>query len=111
MGILTKRYGTFTTTGCRNLDAIESGQPMDIDMTSDQRDNNRTHPSREEGDGSWVATQFLHNDEGTHAETRSLLDADADDVDEADPNLATLTQMMSTKQLATLTLPSTYVSS
>jgi hypothetical protein len=33
---------------------------------------------------------LLHNDvEGAHADTRSLLDADADDiVDEADPNLA-----------------------
>jgi hypothetical protein len=71
----------------------ESGQPMDTDhtTTSDQRDNNRTpNPSgREEIDGSWVAAQLLHNDvECAHADTGSLLDADADDVDEADPDLA-----------------------
>jgi hypothetical protein len=46
--------------------------------------------SREEGDGSLVAAQLLHNDEGAHAETRSLLDDDADDdVDKVDPDLAT----------------------
>jgi hypothetical protein len=67
----------------------ESGQPMDTDTTSDQRDNNRTHPSREEVNGSWVAAQLLHNDvEGADLDTGSLLDADADDVDEADPDLA-----------------------
>jgi hypothetical protein len=39
----------------------ESGQPaMDTDTTSDQRDNNKTHPCREEVDGSWVAAQLLH---------------------------------------------------
>jgi hypothetical protein len=64
---------------------------MDADMTSDQRDNNRTQPCREEGDGSWVVPQLLHNDKGAHAETRSLLDVETYDViDEADPNLATL---------------------
>jgi hypothetical protein len=62
---------------------------MDTDTTSDQRDNNGTHPSREEGEGSWVAAQLLHNDEGAHADTGSLLDANADDVDEADLDLAT----------------------
>jgi hypothetical protein len=63
----------------------------DDDMTSDQRDNNRSvHPSREEGDGSWVVAQLLHKDEGTHVDTRSLLDADTDDVDEVDPDLVTL---------------------
>jgi hypothetical protein len=58
-------------------------------MTSDQRDNNRIHPSGEEVDGSWVAVQLLYNDvEGAHADIGSLLDADADDIDEADPDLA-----------------------
>jgi hypothetical protein len=62
---------------------------MDTNETSDQRDNNRTHPSREEADGSWVSAQMLHNHEGAHVESGSLLDADAHDVDEADPDLAT----------------------
>jgi xanthine/CO dehydrogenase XdhC/CoxF family maturation factor len=69
----------------------ESRQSMDTDhtTTSDQRDNNRTYPSREEVDGSWVVAQLLHNDvEGTHADTRNLLDVDANDVVEAKPNLA-----------------------
>jgi hypothetical protein len=72
----------------------ESGQLMDTDhtmSTSDQRGNNRTlNPSgREEIDESWVAAQLLHNDvECAHADTGSLLDTDADDVDEADPDLA-----------------------
>jgi hypothetical protein len=61
---------------------------MNTDTMSDHRDNNRTHPSREEGDKSWVVVQLHHNDEGAHAETGSLLDADADDVDEADLDLA-----------------------
>jgi hypothetical protein len=52
-------------------------------------DNNRTHPSREECDGSWVASQLLDNDEGSHADTGSLLDADTDYVDEADLDLPT----------------------
>jgi hypothetical protein len=68
----------------------ESRQPMDTDTTSDQRDNNRTHPSKEEGDGSWVAAHLLHNDEGAHEEIGNLRDADADNVDEANPYLATL---------------------
>jgi hypothetical protein len=63
--------------------------PMDTDTTSHQRDNNRTHPSRAECDGSWVAVQLLHNDEA-HAKTGSLLDADTDDVDESDPDVAML---------------------
>jgi hypothetical protein len=69
---------------------LESGHPMDTDTTSDRRDNNRTHPSKEEGDGSWAVVQLLHNDEGAHAEIGSLLDADADEyVDEAYLDLAT----------------------
>jgi hypothetical protein len=72
----------------------ESGQLMDRDhttSTSDQRGNNRTlNPSdREEIDGSWVATQLFHNDvECAHADTGSLLDVGADDVD---PDLAPTT--------------------
>jgi hypothetical protein len=51
----------------------KSGQPIDTDTTSDQR-----------------ARQFLHNDEGAHEEIGSLLaDADADNVDEANLDLAT----------------------
>jgi hypothetical protein len=66
---------------------------MDTDYTttSDQRDNNRTiYPSsREEVDGSWVVAQLLDNDvECAHANTGNLLDAEADDVKEADPDLA-----------------------
>jgi hypothetical protein len=71
----------------------ESGQvvdvhnlSMDIDTTSDERDDNRTHPSKAEGIGSWVVAQFLHNDE-VQIKTGSLLDVVEDD--EADPNLAT----------------------
>jgi hypothetical protein len=60
--------------------------PIDTDTTSDQKDNNITHSSKVEGTRSWVATQLLHDNEA-QIETRSLLDADADD--EADPNLAT----------------------
>jgi hypothetical protein len=57
---------------------------MDTDTTSDQRDNNRIHPSREEVDGSWVVARLLHNDvEGAHADTGNILDDDAYDVDEA----------------------------
>jgi hypothetical protein len=67
----------------------ELGQPMYTDTASDQRDNNRTHPSREQGEESWVIVQLLHNDVGAHAKTGSLLDADVDDVGEADPDLAT----------------------
>jgi hypothetical protein len=69
---------------------LESGQSIDTDTTSDPRDNNRTHPSIEEGDGSWVAAQLLHNDEGAHAEIGSLVDADVNDVNETDADLATL---------------------
>jgi hypothetical protein len=66
---------------------------MDRDhtMMSDQRDNNRTiYPSsREEVDESWVVAQLLHNDvECAHTDTGSLLDADIDDVNEADTDLA-----------------------
>jgi hypothetical protein len=50
----------------------ESGQPIDTDTKSNQR-----------------APQLLHNDEGAHEETGSLLYADAHNVDEADLDLAT----------------------
>jgi carboxylesterase type B len=52
----------------------ESGQQIDTDTTSDQR----------------APVQLLHNDEGADEEIGSLLaDADVDNVDEADPDLAT----------------------
>jgi carboxylesterase type B len=52
----------------------ESGQQIDTDTTSDQR----------------ASAQLLHSDEGAREEIGSLLaDADVDNVDEADPDLAT----------------------